>query len=126
MRTYIKEVRGWNESDKRKMFNERLVLPDIEIIEKDGNVVGMVDVVEDDSCIHINNIQIFLEYQGQGIGTYVTRNIIHSASNKNLPVRLQVLKVNKRAKELYIKLGFQVVGELEHHYKMELENITKP
>ncbi len=121
MRPYIEEIWGWEASDQKQKFNERLVLSQIEVIEIDSNVVGMVEVVEHDDFIHLNNIRIFPKYQGQGIGTHITRDIIYLASSKRLPLKLQVFKVNKRAKELYAKLGFQVVGELEHHLQMKLK-----
>ena len=51
-----------------------------------------------------------------GIGTFLLKGII--ALGK--PVRLQVLFENTEAANLYKRLGFQVVGESDTHFKMRL------
>jgi hypothetical protein len=37
-------------------------------------------------------------------------------------LRLQVLKVNKRAQTLYDRVGFSIVGETDTHLLMTLNN----
>jgi ribosomal protein S18 acetylase RimI-like enzyme len=41
--------------------------------------------------------------------------------NNKKQIRLQVLKVNQRAKEFYERLGFEITGEEKYHYKMVYE-----
>ncbi len=47
------------------------------------------------------------------------KDIIREASERQLPVTLQVLKVNPRAQALYEKLGFVVTGETKTHKLMK-------
>ena len=119
MRPYIELIWGWNTSDQRKMFTERLELSQIEIIEEDDTAVGMVEVVQQEDHIHLNNIRIFPMHQGKRIGTYIINEIWALVKSKSLPLKLRVFKVNKKTKELHQRLGFQIIGELEHHYIME-------
>jgi len=44
--------------------------------------------------------------------------VLAEGRRHNLPVRLQVLKVN-RARKLYERLGFEACGESETHVHME-------
>jgi RimJ/RimL family protein N-acetyltransferase len=50
----------------------------------------------------------------------VIREIIREATETQLPVTLEVLKVNPRAQVLYEKLGFVLTGETETHNLMTL------
>jgi ribosomal protein S18 acetylase RimI-like enzyme len=45
--------------------------------------------------------------------------IIEDAAASELPVRLQVLKVNSRAVAFYQRLGFRSIGESDTHVLME-------
>jgi ribosomal protein S18 acetylase RimI-like enzyme len=55
--------------------------------------------------------------QLRGIGTYLTRRLCDQADAANLPLELQVLKVNP-AKRLYERLGSATIGETDTHYLM--------
>jgi ribosomal protein S18 acetylase RimI-like enzyme len=55
--------------------------------------------------MEINDLYIFLQYQGMGIGTEILKKCI---SETKLPIFLYVFVNNKRAVALYQKLGFQV------------------
>lgn len=48
------------------------------------------------------------------------KDIIREATVRQLPVTLDVLKVNPRAQVLYEQLGFVVNGETETHNLMKL------
>jgi ribosomal protein S18 acetylase RimI-like enzyme len=64
-------------------------------------------------------IEIDPAYQRQGIGAALIRDIIANAGALRLPVRLQVLKVNERARALYQRLGFVETGETKTHFLMQ-------
>ncbi len=65
-------------------------------------------------------IQIDAPYQGKGIGTQLIKKVINEAKVKDLPLRLQVLKENDKARKLYLRLGFRQVSETETHIVMEI------
>jgi ribosomal protein S18 acetylase RimI-like enzyme len=62
---------------------------------------------------------ILPEYQSRGIVAACMMRIIEDAAVSGLPVRLQVLKVNKRAVVFYQRLGFRSIGESGTHVIME-------
>ena len=68
---------------------------------------------------HLAGIYLLPGHQGQGVGSAVIMDIIEEASKRQLPVTLQVLKVNPRAQALYEKLGFVVTGETKTHKLMK-------
>jgi ribosomal protein S18 acetylase RimI-like enzyme len=68
--------------------------------------------------LHLDEIQLLPAAQGRGVGTAFIRDLQEQAQHAGVPLRLQVLKLN-RARALYERLGFQVTGETEHHFQME-------
>jgi len=68
--------------------------------------------------VEIHTLCVAPEYQGQGIGTYITQALVNAAEASGRGVVLSVLKANERARRLYERLGFEVVGESSHHYHM--------
>ncbi|HYD84131.1 MAG TPA: GNAT family N-acetyltransferase, partial [Opitutus sp.] len=68
--------------------------------------------------LFLANIQIHPAFQGNGLGSAVVRNVLESAAALQLSVRLQVLKVNTRARDLYLRLGFTIYQETLTHFLM--------
>ena len=66
-------------------------------------------------------LQLFVlpEHQGRGIGSEVLATVLDEARRAGLPVALQVLKSNPRAKAFYERHGFAVAGETETHHTLE-------
>jgi len=64
--------------------------------------------------------QLFLDgpYQRRGIGTEVMQRLIAESNRVDLPIRLNVVKIN-RAVCLYERLGFRIVGEDERKFYMK-------
>jgi len=56
-------------------------------------------------------------HQNQRLGTNVMQGLLAAAREKQIPLSLQVLKVNP-ARTLYERLGFAVIGETPTHYQM--------
>jgi ribosomal protein S18 acetylase RimI-like enzyme len=88
------------------------------IIQYDRKDIGMLKVEESEDCIYLGDIQISREFQGRGIGTHLVKQVLERANQKRIPVRLRVLKGNP-VKELYVRLGFQEVRELNNCYELE-------
>jgi ribosomal protein S18 acetylase RimI-like enzyme len=68
--------------------------------------------------LFLATVALLPEHQGRGIGTDLVNMVLAEGRRHNLPVRLQVLKVN-RARKLYERLGFKAYGESETHVHME-------
>lgn len=86
------------------------------IIILNNNPIGLLKINKAEDYIEILQLQIDPKLQGKGIGKNILNDIIGKYSQK--PIRLSVLKTNK-AQNLYSGLGFTIIDEDEHSYKME-------
>jgi ribosomal protein S18 acetylase RimI-like enzyme len=117
---YIEKTWGWDEEFQRDFHVKEYQPTKIEIICWQDTDVGWLEVDRGRENIRLTAIYILPEYQSRGVGSTVIRQIIEEATATQLPVSLEVLKVNPRARVLYEKLGFVVTGETETHDLMEL------
>ena len=115
---YVEQTWGWDEDFQRR-FHERDYEPgQTQIIVDDGCDVGWMVVVESDTEYQLQEIYLKPDRQRRGIGSYLVRLLLARAEQADKPVRLMVLKVNSRARQLYERLGFETVGETDTHYVM--------
>jgi ribosomal protein S18 acetylase RimI-like enzyme len=110
MREVIEKTWGWDEEWQRKDFDRRFADYFASVIESDGRRIGGLLLEPSQDFIYIHEIQVLPEWQGQGIGTAVVRQIIEQAANRGASVTLSVVPANPRAKQLYERLGFEVTG----------------
>ncbi len=118
---YVDETWGWDEEWQMKYHEEDFNADILQIIEADGKPAGSLESFDEDGVIRVSGIYIIDEYQNKGIGADIMRTIIEEAKSKSKAVKLQVLKVNKRAKKFYERLGFTHCGENETHFQMKYE-----
>lgn len=118
MKEYITKTWGWDEDLQKRFHTEEMKRDDNYIIEVDSKPAGIVGINEKEDYIVIGPIYLFKEFQSQGIGSKIIKDIIEK--NKSKTIKLGVLKVNNRAKKLYEKLGFETYGEENSHWKMKL------
>lgn len=118
-REYVEKVWGWDEDEQRRLHERRFASQDFQVIQVSGVDVGILAVTRQADCVKVNQMFILPEYQSRGIGAACMRRIIEEAATSNLPVRLQVLKVNARALAFYERLGFKRVSESDTHVMME-------
>jgi ribosomal protein S18 acetylase RimI-like enzyme len=123
MKDYVDKTWGWDDTFQESIFRKNYVPAEIQIIQSDGNDIGMLSVEERTGDVFLRAIEIHPEYQNKGIGTFIISKIISESAPKRKPVRLQVLKANP-AKGLYDRLGFSVIEETTTHYIM-LTSISK-
>jgi GNAT superfamily N-acetyltransferase len=115
MRPYYVELNcDWDNNKFRAHFDPNI----IKVIQADGIDIGMLKVQERADCIYFGDIQLDSAYRGQGIGTKLIGSVIRSAILVSKPIRLRVLKGNP-AKDLYLRLGFREIQELNNCYIME-------
>jgi len=120
MRETITATRGqWNEASERAQFREQLDLRETRIIRAGTLDVGFVMLARQYDALQIHTLCIAPEYQGKGIGSQVTTDVIQQGVQTGSRVILSVLKTNNRAEALYRRLGFRVIEESEHHRHMQ-------
>ncbi len=115
---YIDTYGSWEEEIERNFFNESFNTLRYQIIACEGRNVGCVAVIRNDSGIFINEIQILPEYQNKGIVKMILDSVISDSGKLEIPICLEVLKVNKKAQRFYERMDFKIRGETETHYVM--------
>lgn len=118
-RPYVEMVWDWNEMEQRQMHERRFLDQVFQVVQLSGTDIGVLVIVPEPDCIKVNQLFILPQYQGKGIGEACMMKIIEDSKKNNLPIRLRVLKVNKRAASFYHRLGFVENGETDTHIMME-------
>jgi ribosomal protein S18 acetylase RimI-like enzyme len=121
MKEYVIQTYGWDDAVQERYLRRKFARREHQIIVVDGHDVGVLEVNRTEDAMVLVNIQIMPEYQRRGLGTAVIRDVLADASRQGLPSALWVMKVNP-ARELYERLGFEIVEETDTHYKMEAAN----
>lgn len=119
LRTFVEATWGpWDDNDQRGRFAASFRPAETEIIQQDGQPVGVLRVREEDKCVYLADLAVWPDRQHQGIGREAIAAVLTRAMGRGKPVRLQVLKVNP-ARELYARLGFAIIGDTATHFVME-------
>jgi len=125
MLQYIEASKGWNEEEEMKQHVEDFDTDVMQMIIADGKPVGVLETVSGDGILEVHGIYIIEEYQNFKIGSRIMTGLIGEASSKKSTLILQVLKVNTRAKDFYLQLGFKILREDEFYFKMIYKPVEK-
>ncbi len=79
--------------------------------------MGVITVNGPTKSLHIRQIQILPEHQGEGIGSKVLSVVKKRALQLQLPITLNVLLRNP-ARGLYLRHGFQIEGKNKLEFQM--------
>ena len=79
--------------------------------------IGVVALNNESKSLHIRQIQILPEFQGEGIGSQVLKVVKKRALQLQLPITLNVLLKNP-ARGLYLRHGFQIEGKNKIEFQM--------
>ena len=115
---YVAQVWGWDEAFQREFHRADFGLrrPDV-VVYRDLDI-GTIEIISHADHLHVGEFYLLRPFQRQGIGTALLGRVLNEATEKSLPVRLEVLK-NNPVRSLYQRHGFVVTGEREHHFLME-------
>ena len=98
---------GWDESRHQRHFAASWQQGRIQLIEVDGQPVGMIQLRELDDCVKVREIQILPGYQNQGLGTQLLVDVVDRARQQGRDVILSTGLMNSGALRLYERLGFE-------------------
>jgi len=79
--------------------------------------MGVIAVNGPNKSLHIRQLQILPEFQGEGIGSKVLNVVKKRALQLQLPITLNVLLRNP-ARGLYLRHGFQIEGKNKLEFQM--------
>ena len=104
----------------RPMYLRELQNPDVSflyVLRMDNRMAGFCSfwLVLDE--IHINNLAIRREYQGQGLGTALLKETLQAGAGRGAErATLEVRRSNAPARRLYESLGFEVAATRPNYY----------
>jgi GNAT superfamily N-acetyltransferase len=114
-REYVEEVWGWDEERERDLHERRFPVQDFRVISCEGTDVGIMAFTLQSDCLYLNQLFILPQHQGKRVGAECLRIVEAEAKGLNLPIRLRVLKANRRALDFYLREGFQLTEEEQDH-----------
>lgn len=106
---------GWVDADQWPRFIERWSPERGLWLTLRGEPLGHLVLEDRGEDLWLAEIQLLAAGRGQGHGTAVMRAIQRCAHRLNRPLRLQTLRENARALELYLRLGFTEEERTENH-----------
>ena len=116
---YIEDTWGWDEAFQYNYHLNSYEPSSISIYSTpEQGDIGYAELDIGEKHMAITGIYILEEFQNHGAGTVIIKSVLKDAAEKDLPVRLRVLRVNLKASRLYERLGFRLEGESETHFTM--------
>ena len=118
LQSYVEKTWGWNEEFQRKYHEKHFEPINLKIIEVGNTPIGSLKFIKEKDHIFLSELFIIQKYQSKKIGSRIINGYIKNAIVQRKTVKLQVLRINKRAVNLYKKLGFEIYEEDNVYYKM--------
>lgn len=113
----INSVFGWNEKIQREIHSQEWEKNKPIIIEVNGISVGSYLINQTIEFLYFERFFLLPEYQGQGIGTNILKDLVRLSDKYNLSIKLCYLQGNKVA-TLYKRFNFKVTSEDAHFVYM--------
>src|SRR5690606_12739949 len=79
MKDYIEQIWEWNDTAQRQHYERSFKVDDYQIIQLDGEDIGVLSMSKMDEYYFLARIEILPEYQNQGIGTAIMSYLINRA-----------------------------------------------
>jgi ribosomal protein S18 acetylase RimI-like enzyme len=98
----------WDDAAERAKADREFDELPVQIVLEAGEAVGYLAVVDEPGHVFLDEVVLVPAAQGRGLGTALVGEVLREASGRGLPVELSVL-VNNPARELYERLGFEVL-----------------
>lgn len=117
---YLEMLWGWNETAQNDFHLENFKKEHFQIIEQQEESIGYLEIENHQDHIFLSNIMILKHFQGKGIGKIILEDLM----NQHSEIRLEVLKVNKRAIQFYQHLGFEIADNDDDSFKMYFKKTT--
>jgi ribosomal protein S18 acetylase RimI-like enzyme len=118
---YVTAQFGTNEVQQRAYFDRSFDVVGHQVVRVDGNDAGYLAYGRHGDHIYIANVALLPRFQSRGVGSMLIRRVLSEADAEDLPVRLRVLRSNRRARALYARFGFVVTDHTPDHYVMTRE-----
>ena len=111
MNNKIEQTWGWDDATQRRMCTDRFDERPRQVIEVDGERVGVVEVDDRPDELYLAVIELSSRWQRRGLGGEILRSLIEHAERSGKPLVLHTLRVNARAQTFYEREGLRIVRE---------------
>ena len=118
LQSYVEKTWGWNEEFQRNYHEKHFEPINLKIIEVKNEPIGSLKFIKEKDHIFLSELFIMQAYQSKKIGSRIINDYIYNAYTEKKTVKLQVLRINKRAVKLYKKLCFEIYEEDNVYFKM--------
>lgn len=122
LQSYVEKTWGWNEEFQRNYHEKHFEPINLKIIEVKNEPIGSLKFIKEKDHIFLSELFIMQAYQSKKIGSRIIKDYIKKSIAEKKTVRLQVLRINERAVNLYKKLGFEIYEKDNVYYKMIYRN----
>jgi len=112
----------WDDEYQRRSFWQSTDPASHQLFYSGSQPVGFWSVTRDEGQIHLQRLSLLPAFQNRGLGSDLVRELIAETRASRRALRLQVFLTN-RARRLYQRLGFRIVGATDTHYSMEFSEI---
>jgi GNAT superfamily N-acetyltransferase len=107
----------WDEERILLRFSQGFELEHIQVLRREGTDIGWMQVSETVEELHLDQLHLVDHVRNNQIGTHLVRMLQSRAKTVNTPLALNIFRGN-RAKVLYERLGFRIVGGDEERIRM--------
>ena len=115
----VRQFGEWDQRLEDQFFEGIWKHLGILIVEYDNEPCGFFCVDSTDDELMIYEMVLDPSAQGKGIGTYLLGKTQDRATREKKKLKLEVLRCNDRARALYERFGFKLVGRNDTHDQME-------
>lgn len=122
MRPSLERVGRFDFARSRERLSAGFLPSFMQHILLDGQRVGFFTLKpEGDAALRLNHLYLHSSASGQGIGSWVLRQVLSQARERGLAVRLTALKESD-ANRFYVRHGFVLQGEegVDLHYEWRI------
>jgi ribosomal protein S18 acetylase RimI-like enzyme len=99
-------------------YQEQFKDAQFDLVIQENKPIGRLYVEERKDEVRIIDIALLPAWRGKGIGAKLMQDVMKTAGNKALPVRIHV-EHNNPAIHLYQRLGFEKTGDTGVYFLME-------
>ena len=89
------------------------------IVLVDDQPAGRLYVHQNDLTLHVVDLTLMPEHRSHGLGSQIFRDVFEAATREGQTVTLRVGRRNRRATDLYTRLGFSLVmvDDLDNYFE---------
>jgi ribosomal protein S18 acetylase RimI-like enzyme len=106
-------------SSAMRTWRARMPPPDEQVVLLHGRAVGILVSARETDVLHLIEIGLVPECQGQGIGSVVLAHLLRVADHERRTIRASVYSSNPRAHALYSRFGLTAVAADELALRLE-------